>query len=222
VNMVYSKIVYTEERNDDGSLARLTTDHRDAILGASSSRPTVFISVTDTCHCPIVDSSISRYQKFECVPPIDTLSTDMQYLEVGAGLGAFIPYIVRHFGDRLKHKPIVIDPVDYGFVIALLEEGIARGLSPRHAAIAQENIARARIITDPHKVRLYNCTLEYAVRHHPELQGCADLVVELCGPSTYSLASGTWTDSLLNSFKKDSAIRFDATYWKAQERGVGL
>jgi len=130
--------------------------------------------------------SLAEYRQFGAIPRDFLPEPDKQYLEVGAGLGEFVPYIVRSLSSSLIHRPIVIDPVDYALIIELLECVISLGLDGNDTNTARELIERVKIITDPTKVNLYNLTIEDAFGGHPELfDGCADLVVDLMGARQY-------------------------------------
>jgi|APSaa5957512622_1039677.scaffolds.fasta_scaffold90475_2 hypothetical protein len=108
-----------------------------------------------------------------------------QYLEVGAGIGEFVPYLVRKFGKTLKNKPIVIDPINYTGLREMLDFSKALELPERIDRKVSEFIARIDIITDPNRVRLTNTTLLKAISKHPELIGSADYVVDHAASRAY-------------------------------------
>lgn len=113
------------------------------------------------------------------------INPSLQYVEVGAGLGEFIPRIIRRFGDSLVSRPIVVDPAKYEVMYSLLD--FARKLETNTLMYDKlgELKDRCEIILDNKKVRLVNFTLEKAVSEFPELLGVADVVVDHIGASHY-------------------------------------
>lgn len=119
----------------------------------------------------------------------EILDKDIQYLEVGAGIGEPI-YIMA--SSKIRPKPTAIDPVNYKLLEQMLlfarDELIERLPSENSKNIVRTNklrintlIERCRIIQDPQKVTLYNMTLNRASRFR-SLQGIADIVVDFFGP----------------------------------------
>jgi len=107
----------------------------------------------------------------------------LQYLEIGAGLGEFIPKLVQFNIDK---KPIVIDPAPY----PIMEE-MLRHIQPYITAqVHQERCAallgRAAIIQDSSKVILINTTLGEALKNHPELKGIGDIIIDNYGAIKWS------------------------------------
>ena len=97
------------------------------------------------------------------------------YLEVGAGLGEFIP---RAAQQNPVQRPIVIDPVNYALMLEMLECAGRLSLrddTKRRLQLYQE---RCRVILNLDKVQLINNTLEDALMQHPELRKTADIVVD--------------------------------------------
>jgi hypothetical protein len=157
-----------------------------ALLSTEAGKITIAVRRRGEHMCPITHRSFSEYQELYKIPEGFVPEPDKQYLEVGAGLGEFVPKIVRELDDRLSNRPVVIDPVDYGLLIEMLYIATEEGMDEENDLVGRELTGRARIITDSEKVKLYNLTLEEAVRNHPELTGCADLVVDCAGASSYS------------------------------------
>jgi hypothetical protein len=113
---------------------------------------------------------------------------DEEIFEAGAGLAEFIPYVVRKLGRRLKHRPVVVDPLDYNLVIKLLQRFIHEGINPEQVPTARELIKRAQIILDPRYVELINLPFLEAL-DYPAFQRKYDLVIDHFGPWMYSPCS---------------------------------
>ncbi len=116
------------------------------------------------------------------------IDPNLQYIEVGIGLGGFIPHLVRKFGSNLKHKPIAIDPIDYDAMKTLLRFALVQK-NLRYYTGARRNIneflKRIDIITNPSKVNFLNMKLSEALANHPEIRNKADAVIDLAGPKIY-------------------------------------
>ncbi|MDP2924737.1 MAG: hypothetical protein Q8N99_00025 [Nanoarchaeota archaeon] len=113
------------------------------------------------------------------------LNPELQYIDVGAGIGEFIPRLVRTFDSRLIHKPIIIEPADYELMLDMLDYSKRflneRALSDR----VNELIDRINIILNSNKVTLINKSLENAVKEQ-ELLGIADVIIDNAGASHYA------------------------------------
>lgn len=105
-----------------------------------------------------------------------------QCIEIGAGLGEFIPKLVE---KGVSVKPIVIDPANYSLLLEMLQH-IEPAIRETHYTQLQELERRAQVINDSFYVRLINTTLGEAIRKHPDLKEIADIVVEHLGPSRWS------------------------------------
>lgn len=121
----------------------------------------------------VTDRSIREYHgSFHEMP----WNRDFQYVDVGAGLGGFIPYLVEDLG--VNKKPIVIDPCDYAHMREMLitarqlVEGTA--LQPRIDML----LHRSEIYLDSSRVVLVQEPVQDAIRNHPELIGIADVVLD--------------------------------------------
>lgn len=119
------------------------------------------------------------------------LQPQKQYLEVGAGLGEPLVALARQAAasQGALPKPIAIDPVAYELVRDLFGcmEDRYGSLAGVRALIdpVRELRARCDVLLDPDMVRLIRLPLEEAVVKHPELQGCADVVVDLYGAAAH-------------------------------------
>ena len=132
---------------------------------------------------PITCRSYEEYLEALDHPKVNP---DFQYAEVGIGIGGFIPHLIQTFNGKIKHKPIAIDPAEYNVMKRLLEFALTRkDLRPESAEKMRTFLGRIEIITDPSKVRLFNMKLGEAVRTHPELRHCADVVIDVAGPRIY-------------------------------------
>jgi len=134
---------------------------------------------------PIVISERDVKQYFDYFDDLKTINPKLQYLEVGAGLGGFIPYLVNEWSQILTSKPIVIDPADYRLMANMLRYAKQLNLGVGIGKRLDELIKRAEIIIDPGKVYLVNTRLGEALRSVPELQAIADVVIDLLGPVNY-------------------------------------
>lgn len=108
------------------------------------------------------------------------ITGDLQYVEVGAGLGGLVPSLVRAGAP----KPVVIDPVDYGVLERVLSHALCR-IPQSLQGRADELIARARLLQDAGRVRHVRRLLGEAVKD-PSLMGVADAVVDFYGPCRYA------------------------------------
>lgn len=123
-----------------------------------------------------------------------------QYIEVGAGLSGYLPFISEKC--LLKKRPIVIDPVKYEVLQTMMLFAKTGGFVDEKLISRLETlIDRTRFYLDSDKVWLINSTLHEAVRNHPELKGIADMVVDNCGARTYPQMTN-YDDLKKNSFDK--------------------
>jgi len=107
----------------------------------------------------------------------EQLNPLVQVIEVGAGLGEFTPVMA----ERMKTRPIVIDPADYVLMNEMLYFARDEVKIPDHIEQLDEIIRRSEIICDDAKVRLVNTTLGDALEKFPDLHGKADLVIDNYG-----------------------------------------
>jgi hypothetical protein len=145
------------------------------------------ITGRDLCKEEALESGYLKYTK-----EISDLAVEesQQVVEVGAGLGEFIPSVAI----RYPHipKPILIDPADYEAIREILlyskktHQGIFnRGNKFDIGSIINSWLDRIEIILDPNKVRLINTTLDEALRTDPLLRGSADILVDFKAIRTY-------------------------------------
>jgi len=113
-----------------------------------------------------------------------------QYVEVGAGLGGFIPGLVNiYFGSEFP-KPIVIDPADYSVMRDMIH--FAKGLDFHYSFsdVINDRLSlleyRCGVYMDSSRVCLVNMNLGDALLAFPGLEGSADFVIENTGPVCYS------------------------------------
>lgn len=111
----------------------------------------------------------------------------LQYLEVGCGLGGFIPYVA----GKVRQRPIAIDPVNYGVLKRILEDSLGvEQISDSFRERTLSLLGRVDILLDSGKVRLINKKLGEALRTEKDILGCADVVVDSCGASLYPQTEG--------------------------------
>lgn len=129
------------------------------------------------------------------------LDPDLRYVEVGPGMGGLLKHAVEESGGRMRHKPVAIEPSNIGLMKILMQFALRCGdVSQRHKGIVSEYMSRLELLEDSSRITLVNMKLGSAIVNCPWLEGYADVVVELAGPSTY-----TWTEGL--SILEDSSAR---------------
>ncbi len=104
-----------------------------------------------------------------------SLDPSKVYVEIGAGIGEFIPLVVQ---QNPIQRPVVIDPVNYALMLEMLqcaEEFSVREDTRQRLQTYQE---RCKTILNQEKVCLINCRLEDALTKHPELKRTADVVID--------------------------------------------
>jgi hypothetical protein len=117
------------------------------------------------------------------------LNATFQYVEIRAGLGQFIPFLIETLNDELSKRPIVLDPANYSLMIKIMEDHRDLALRMGVGNRLEEIIKRARMINDSSRVQLIRRTLRGATDENPGLIGCADVLVESWGPSLYTYMS---------------------------------
>ena len=126
---------------------------------------------------------LTSARSFDAYPkdahPIDP---DHVVVEVGAGLGEFIPKLARNHKGRLT----VIDPFDYVIAQAMLDFAKGLELADWQRLYVEELLERSGVYLDPNRVQLISQPLSGAPEKEPSLIGSADLVVDFYGPMHYS------------------------------------
>jgi len=100
-----------------------------------------------------------------------------QYTEVGAGLGEFVSYAVQ----RCIRPVIVIDPVDYGNLYAMIKYARYCLELPGKMKQRLEVLSKRCRNMLNRKVRHIRKTLDQAIADMPELEGSSDVVVDSVG-----------------------------------------
>lgn len=113
---------------------------------------------------------------------------DWQYVEVGAGLGEFIPRLIE---NELWRKPIVIDPANYELMAEMLHFLAPQIDRPYHLAQLQALLERSQLMASSTNIKLLNMTLGEALRRHPEIREQADIVVDNYGPYYWTETEGS-------------------------------
>lgn len=129
--------------------------------------------------CPITNRDYPYEYPFKLIQI--NLENLGKVVDVGAGLGGFIPKLVA---QKPKYKPVVIDPANYDLMAEMLEFSRPY-IGSEHLARLDELISRCSTILDSSKVILYNTFLGEALKYNPELRGVADIVVDNFGPSIW-------------------------------------
>ena len=125
------------------------------------------------------------------------LVNNHRYIEVGAGLGGFIPHIAKH----TRQPPTVIDGADYQRIHDMLSYAVnpqqyERLLGHAHPGIKtlfQETtkprirtlMRRCETLLNPDKVNLINLPLSKALRYFPGIVASGDVVIDLYGAVEY-------------------------------------
>ena len=131
-----------------------------------------------------------EYVAERCFPDLP-LSPDLRYVEIGPGMGGLLKQMTDKFGTRMRHKPVAIEPSDIGLMKDFLQFAVGCGdITQRHKDIVAEYVSRLELLEDSSKITLLNMKLGDALRNFPWLEGYADVVVELAGPSTYTETEG--------------------------------
>ena len=114
--------------------------------------------------------------------PIDS---KFQYIEVGAGLGGFVQYVVEKLEGSCP-RPIIIDPVNYDVLLNLLAFAENQALNAAQYARIKTLKARCNLFLDRTKVNVISAKLSYAVNNNSRLLNIADFVVDNKGPSLHT------------------------------------
>ncbi|MDP3990553.1 MAG: hypothetical protein Q8Q01_05105 [archaeon] len=107
----------------------------------------------------------------------------LQYIEIGAGLGEFIPKLVD---AQVKKRPIIIDPAPYETMQEMLEYILPEIEIEAHYERCLELVKRAKLMQDSKKVNLINLTLKDALDQHPEIREVGDILVDNYGGVIWS------------------------------------
>jgi len=115
--------------------------------------------------------------------------TDDQVVEVGAGLGIFIPELVK---ANLAKTPIVIDPANYGLMYKMLREVRSEIDDTELEEELDILIERCEVYISGTGVKLIKTTFEKAINEHQDLIDCADIIVDNFGALRwYDLNAGS-------------------------------
>lgn len=106
---------------------------------------------------------------------------NLQYIEIGAGLGEFVPKITKE--NNLNYKPMIIDPANYNLLGDMLIYFQNKFQCNKHEEELSELIERCDIISDSSKVILFNKTLSQTLKYHQNLSEKGDIVIDNYGPS---------------------------------------
>ncbi|MBI2572419.1 hypothetical protein HYV86_01035 [Candidatus Woesearchaeota archaeon] len=127
---------------------------------------------------------------------------DAQYLEVGAGLGEWVYRLAM--SGKCKHRPIVIDPVDYHVLAHLIEE-MVKYIEGNHRSELIELQNRVHVYADPNLVDHRKMTLQEAFEKGG-LASCIDVVVDNYGPSYWHKWDGCSPLAMEKSFLRQEGI----------------
>lgn len=109
---------------------------------------------------------------------VRSIPNDATVIEVGAGLGNFMPTLTTSHQGRL----IVIDPFDYSAARRMLEFAKGLSLTPWQHNYVEDLIDRCDTYLKTDKIQLVSSTLGQSLQRHPQLEGTADIVVDFFGP----------------------------------------
>jgi hypothetical protein len=113
------------------------------------------------------------------------LNPNLRYLEVGPGLGEFLPNLVNNLGEKLKYPPIGIEPANYFSIRGLLCRALEEELNPdlRNKIICLKD--RCDFFLKGKNLILVEERLTDALRKNAWLFGIADIVVDHVAASFY-------------------------------------
>jgi|GEM_PF-5785904 hypothetical protein len=158
-----------------------------------------------TCKRPGQDLTITCRDMWEYVRALGNIPIrrNLKYVEIGTGVGALVPDIVK---TGVKSRPTVIDPADYGLMLAMLFEARDRLAGSRQVRYINELVERVEIILDPSKVVLVNQKLGEAYQSRPDLAESADVVIDNLGPCFYPSTEILGASNLGDSWNRDKAV----------------
>ncbi len=180
-------------------------------LDLDSEKGYTFIALPDNCTFEyeingqtilVTDRSMREYHgPFHEMPR----NKDFQYVDVGAGLGGFIPYLVNDLG--VSKKPIVIDPCDYAHMREMLTTArqLVQGTDLQYRIDLL--LHRSEIYLDSSRVVLVQEPVRDAIRNHPELIGITDVVLDHWATGRYSHKDMRETDKqLLKAAQREKGL----------------
>lgn len=109
---------------------------------------------------------------------------DLQYIDVGCGLGEFLPLLVKK-QKKCSPKPIAIDPANYPLMKDILTYALTIDEGKRLSSNLDVLIERTNFFIESKKIILINEPIEKAVESHKEIIHFADGVVDNFGPHLY-------------------------------------
>ena len=112
------------------------------------------------------------------------INPNFKYVEIGAGLGEFIPNLIDRYGSKLKYKPIVIDPINYSLIRDIINFTLSLDLTKKVSGRLKIILMRCLIILDNNKVILINIDLEQAVKSK-KILNIADVLIDMAGAAHY-------------------------------------
>lgn len=118
----------------------------------------------------VTDRDVEGYRRYPQSP-------GFQYIEIAAGLGGFIPHMVRRYGKRLKNSPIVIDPVSYETMDPMLSFALDGRMPENVEARLRILLDRCSIYMDKQVIRHIELPVHDAIEKHPEIHHLGDVVV---------------------------------------------
>ena len=120
--------------------------------------------------------------------PVININPENQYIEIGAGLGGFVPWMVAN--HKMKHKPIVIEQLNYDAAEVLLHIGrdVAqhKGYDKNLLDRIEKFIQRADTYTYSNDINLITLPLGWALNTFPQLKGSADVVIDHLASTYYT------------------------------------
>jgi hypothetical protein len=117
------------------------------------------------------------------------LNPNLQYIEIGAGLGGYIPELIKRYKKELTSIPIVIDPVDYQILHSMLLIAKDKKLPENLHGRINELLFRCDLYMNPSEVNLIPLSLQEAISSHPEIHGIGDIIIDLNAVSLYDSIS---------------------------------
>lgn len=176
---------YTVEKNSNGSIS---LNHKSRgyqlVLHSAAQEKNQPYDITFDIPCTGICFTVTGrdLKEYERLDNLLTINSNLQYVEIGAGLAEFIPNMVQRYS--MLHRPIIIDPADYTLMKAMMQHAKNLDIGERMHERLETLIKRCDVILDPSKVRLINAFLGQAM-HKFDLDGIADVVIDHCGATLY-------------------------------------
>lgn len=170
-------------------------------------RTLYFFSILNNARMLVTARNIEEYDRRVSKIPIQS---DFQYVEVGAGLGGFVPHIIEKQKADYKNNylpAIIIDPINYEILRDLLVYSDGLELNVKQHLRIKTLKSRCDLFLNKNKVNLVNAKLSDAVKDK-KLQNIADFVVDNFGPSNHTCTEYAFSKRNMASDEFDASEKF--------------